>query len=35
VLINSLPAHRLGDTDTHCGGIGTMVSSSTNVTVGG
>lgn len=35
VLINNLPAHRLGDMDMHCGGVGMMVSSSTNVLVGG
>jgi uncharacterized Zn-binding protein involved in type VI secretion len=35
VLINNLPAHRLGDLDQHCGGPGFMIMGSTNVLVGG
>lgn len=35
VFINKLPAHRLGDTDTHCGGVGQMIEGSNNVMVGG
>ena len=35
VLINFLQAHRLGDVDQHCGGVGTMVEGSPNVITGG
>jgi len=35
VFINKLPAHRLGDMDMHCGGVGNMVEGSSNVMVGG
>jgi uncharacterized Zn-binding protein involved in type VI secretion len=35
VLINNLSAHRLGDMDTHCGGVGSMITASSDVTVGG
>jgi len=35
VFINGLAAHRMGDTDQHCGGIGTMLEGSLNVIVGG
>ena len=35
VYINNLPAHRLGDMTTHCGGVGNLIVGSTNVLVGG
>jgi len=35
VYINNKAAHRIGDKDTHCGGIGEMTEGSTNVIVGG
>lgn len=35
VFFNNLPAHRKGDMDTHCGGIGTMQEGSDNVMTGG
>ena len=35
VLINEHPAHRLIDIDTHCGGIGLMITGSPNVIIGG
>jgi len=35
VYINNIPAHRLGDTTTHCGGVGTLIVGSPNVIVGG
>jgi uncharacterized Zn-binding protein involved in type VI secretion len=35
VSINNIPAHRLGDLTAHCGGVGTLVSGSGNVIVGG
>jgi len=35
VFINNLKAHRKGDQDTHCGGMGNMVEGSTNVITGG
>jgi uncharacterized Zn-binding protein involved in type VI secretion len=35
VFINSKAAHRLGDTDKHCGGSGQLVEGSSNVVVGG
>jgi len=34
VLINGRPAHRMGDTDTHCGGVGFMIEGSPDVLVG-
>jgi uncharacterized Zn-binding protein involved in type VI secretion len=34
VFINNKAAHRMGDSDTHCGGSGTMIEGSTNVIVG-
>ncbi len=35
VFINSKAAHRLGDDDQHCGGMGKLVEGSSNVVVGG
>jgi len=35
VRINGMPAHRLGDRVTACGGTGTLVDGSGNVNVGG
>ena len=35
VKINGRSAHRKGDVDTHCGGVGTMIGGSDNVIVGG
>ena len=35
VFINSKAAHRMGDQDQHCGGMGQMIEGSTNVIVGG
>ena len=35
VLINNLGAHRMGDQDQHCGGIGQLIEGSTDVLVGG
>jgi uncharacterized Zn-binding protein involved in type VI secretion len=35
VMINSLAAHRKGDQDTHCGGVGNMIEGSPNVITGG
>ena len=35
VFINSKAAHRMGDQDQHCGGMGQMIEGSTNVMVGG
>jgi len=35
VLINNLPAHRLGDQDRHCGGPGFMIQGSQDLLVGG
>ena len=35
VMINNLAAHRLGDQDTHCGGVGQMQEGSDNVITGG
>jgi uncharacterized Zn-binding protein involved in type VI secretion len=35
VFINNIPAHRLGDTTQHCGGVGTLIIGSLNVIVGG
>lgn len=35
VFINNKAAHRLGDQVQHCGGMGQLVTASTNVMVGG
>ena len=35
VMINNLQAHRKGDLDNHCGGVGTMQTGSGTVTTGG
>jgi uncharacterized Zn-binding protein involved in type VI secretion len=35
VMINGKAAHRMGDQDKHCGGMGQMIEGSTNVIVGG
>ena len=35
VFINNLKAHRKGDSDQHCGGMGYMVTASMNVITGG
>lgn len=35
VFINNKAAHRLGDQDQHCGGIGQLVEGSNNVMTGG
>jgi uncharacterized Zn-binding protein involved in type VI secretion len=35
VFINNMPAHRMGDTDQHCGGVGTLIEGSNDVIVGG
>lgn len=35
VFINNLAAHRLGDADQHCGGMGKLIEGSNNVEVGG
>jgi uncharacterized Zn-binding protein involved in type VI secretion len=35
VFINNKQAHRLGDADQHCGGVGQMIEGSNNVMVGG
>ncbi len=35
VLINNMPAHRMGDMDTHCGGVGTLIEGSPDVITGG
>jgi hypothetical protein len=34
-MINNKPAHRTGDSCTHCGGVGTMSEGSENVITGG
>jgi hypothetical protein len=34
VLINNMPAHRMGDTDMHCGGVGQLIEGSPDVIVG-
>jgi uncharacterized Zn-binding protein involved in type VI secretion len=34
VLINGRPVHRIGDSDAHCGGVGFMVSGSSDVIIG-
>jgi uncharacterized Zn-binding protein involved in type VI secretion len=35
VYINNIPAHRLGDMTAHCGGVGSLITGSSNVIVGG
>ena len=35
VFVNDLPAVRLGDMTTHCGGVGAMITGSSNVNIGG
>jgi hypothetical protein len=35
VIINGKAAHRLGDADQHCGGMGKMIEGSSDVIVGG
>jgi uncharacterized Zn-binding protein involved in type VI secretion len=35
VIINGLKAHRIGDDDRHCGGMGTMKTGSGDVITGG
>jgi uncharacterized Zn-binding protein involved in type VI secretion len=35
VFINNLKAHRKGDQDKHCGGMGQMITASSNVISGG
>jgi uncharacterized Zn-binding protein involved in type VI secretion len=35
VFINNKAAHRMGDQDRHCGGIGQMIEGSPNVITGG
>jgi uncharacterized Zn-binding protein involved in type VI secretion len=35
VLINHKGAHRLGDRDQHCGGVGTLIEASPDVIAGG
>jgi len=35
VFINNKAAHRLGDADKHCGGMGQLIEGSNNVMVGG
>jgi len=35
VFINNKAAHRLGDMDKHCGGVGQMIDGSPNVLTGG
>ena len=35
VKINGLAAHRKGDMDTHCGGVGKMIDGSDDVITGG
>jgi uncharacterized Zn-binding protein involved in type VI secretion len=35
VFINKKAAHRLGDQDRHCGGVGQMIEGSSNVITGG
>ena len=35
VFINGIPAHRLGDAVTHCGGSGNLVEGSGDVITGG
>jgi uncharacterized Zn-binding protein involved in type VI secretion len=33
-MINSKPAHRMGDATKHCGGSGKLIAGSSNVIVG-
>ena len=35
VFVNDLPAVRLGDTTTHCGGSGSIITGASNVIIGG
>ncbi len=35
VYVNDIPAVRLGDMTTHCGGIGSLITGATNVIIGG
>jgi uncharacterized Zn-binding protein involved in type VI secretion len=35
VFINNKAAHRMGDADQHCGGMGKLIEGSPNVMVGG
>lgn len=35
VFVNDLPAVRLGDATTHCGGTGSMITGASNVIIGG
>jgi uncharacterized Zn-binding protein involved in type VI secretion len=35
VFINGLAAHRMNDSDQHCGGMGRLIEGSDNVIVGG
>jgi uncharacterized Zn-binding protein involved in type VI secretion len=35
VFVNDIPAVRLGDTTQHCGGVGSIISGSPNVIIGG
>ncbi|HEY4303243.1 MAG TPA: PAAR domain-containing protein [Gemmatimonadaceae bacterium] len=35
VYINGKPAHRLGDVVKHCGGVGKLITASSNVNAGG
>jgi uncharacterized Zn-binding protein involved in type VI secretion len=34
-MINGKPAHRMGDMDQHCGGVGQLIEGSGDVIVGG
>ena len=35
VTVNDMPVVRLGDTTTHCGGTGSIITGASNVNVGG
>ena len=35
VMVNDQPAVRMGDTTTHCGGVGSIISGAGNVIIGG
>ncbi len=35
VFVNDQPAVRLGDTTTHCGGVGSVITGADNVIIGG
>ena len=35
VFVNDLPAVRLGDATTHCGGAGSLITGASNVIIGG